>query len=199
MSLTEAVEPRRPECTCGIFSKFRHDCSTATEPSLASRWPSYEATRRRFEYATPAIAVSFLSAFLKVFQPTSLRYLLSYDALAFQAYIESIIASNSTNAAGNPKHNRSAWLSSDPAHVIFQSARRRCFVSSKIKKPQPNVEEEAWDVLDEVQETSGKPLRPMWLPSNIIPVLEELPKWDLLAETLLEIEGYITNNPISPS
>ena len=33
----------------------------------------------------------------------------------------------------------------------------------------------------------------------MIPVLEELPKWDLLAETLLEIEGYITNNPIAPS
>ena len=53
-------------------------------------------------------------------------------------------------------------------------------------------------MLDEVQETSGKPLRPKWLPSNITPILEELPKWDLLAETLLEIEGYITNNPIAP-
>ena len=132
-----------------------------------------------------------------VYNQRALRYLLSYDALAFQAYIESIIASNSTNTAGNLKHNRSAWLSSDPAHIIFQSARRRCFVSSKGKKPQPNIEEEGWNVLDEVQETSGTSLRPKWLPSNLIPILEELPKWDLLAETLLEIEGYITNNPMA--
>lgn len=61
------------------------------------------------------------------------------------------------------------------------------------------MEEEAWDVLDEVQETTGKPLLPKWLPSNITPVLEELPKWDLLAETLLEIEGYISNNSIASS
>jgi len=63
MSLIEAVESRRPECTLGIFSKFRHDRSTATEPSLAPRWRTYETTRRRFEYATSAIAVRFISAF----------------------------------------------------------------------------------------------------------------------------------------
>jgi hypothetical protein len=63
MSLIEAVEPRRSECTLGIFSKFQHDCPTATEPSLASHWPSYETACRRFEYATAAIAVRLLSAF----------------------------------------------------------------------------------------------------------------------------------------
>ena len=65
IGLIKAVEPRRSECTLGIFSKFRHDCSTAAEPSLASCWSSYETTCRRFEYSTSAITVSSLMCFME--------------------------------------------------------------------------------------------------------------------------------------
>jgi DNA excision repair protein ERCC-4 len=39
-------------------------------------------------------------------------------------------------------------------------------------------------------------LRPDWLPGNITPVLEELPKWEYLVETLLEIEDLIMRYPV---
>ena len=64
-------------------------------------------------------------------------------------------------------------------------------------------DEDAWDALDEATgstqrtakprtttETAGR-TRPKWMPDNIQPVLEELPKWSLLAETLKEIEDEI--------
>ncbi|KAG8807434.1 hypothetical protein FRC17_004460, partial [Serendipita sp. 399] len=123
-----------------------------------------------------------------------LLYLLSYDPLGFQAYIETIIASNSTTATGQSNHNRSAWLTSDAAHIIFQSARRRCFVSSKQNKSS-TAQNDAWDVLDEISGTVGVPSRPSWLPENITPVLEEPPKWETLTETLLEIEDLIMRYP----
>ncbi|KAG9025430.1 hypothetical protein FS842_005255, partial [Serendipita sp. 407] len=127
-----------------------------------------------------------------------LNYLLSYDPLGFQAYVETIIASNSTTAAGQPNHNRSAWLSSDPAHIIFQSARRRCFVSSKLMKGNvvSTAQTESWDVLDEISGTVGMPSRPSWLPENIAPILEEPPKWETLVETLMEIEDLIMRYPV---
>lgn len=64
-------------------------------------------------------------------------------------------------------------------------------------------DEDAWDALEEVSGSThrtSKPAlithkaarpRPKWMPDNIVPVLEELPKWSLLAETLKEIEDEI--------
>ena len=60
-------------------------------------------------------------------------------------------------------------------------------------------DQDAWDALDEaegitvVDKGKGKETdsRPKWLPDGLDPVLEELPKWHLLSEILLEIEGEI--------
>jgi len=65
-------------------------------------------------------------------------------------------------------------------------------------------DEDAWEALDEAEgriprapvptdkgEHKKSRPRPAWLPKNIEPVLEELPKWHLLAETLKEIEEEI--------
>lgn len=63
-------------------------------------------------------------------------------------------------------------------------------------------DEDAWDALDEIEgrrgttfdgrqdKDKGKELakRPSWLPDGMDPVLEELPKWSLLADVLKEIE-----------
>ena len=123
-------------------------------------------------------------------------YLLSYDPIGFQAYVETIIASNSTTVSGKPNHDRSAWLSSDAAHIIFQSARRRCFLSSKTVLSAVSAREDAWEVLDDINGTRGKEKKPDWLPENITPVLEELPKWEYLVETLLEIEDLVMRYPV---
>lgn len=59
-------------------------------------------------------------------------------------------------------------------------------------------DEEAWDALDEIEGRSKrnpakdkekeKPRKKPWIPDDMDPVLEELPKWSLLAEVLKEIE-----------
>ena len=64
-------------------------------------------------------------------------------------------------------------------------------------------DEDAWDALDEVEgiitnnsaadkgKEKEKDSRPEWLPDDLDPVLEELPKWHLLSEILIEAEGEI--------
>jgi len=64
-------------------------------------------------------------------------------------------------------------------------------------------DEDAWDALDEAEgltnsaadkgKGKGKEtdFRPKWLPDGLDPVLEELPKWHLLSEILIEAEGEI--------
>ncbi|KZT25479.1 hypothetical protein NEOLEDRAFT_1178275 [Neolentinus lepideus HHB14362 ss-1] len=131
-----------------------------------------------------------------------LTYLLSYDALAFHAYLETIIASNTTGAGGGQKQHQSPWLLTDAANVIFQVAKRRCYtLSRKLTLPPSSAneidladDEEAWAALDEVEfgasarRGSEKKNERKWLPDGMDPVLEELPKWETLAEVLQEIE-----------
>jgi len=68
--------------------------------------------------------------------------------------------------------------------------------------PDPYDDEDAWAVLDELEGRAEPSLngrnggavepvsvrRPRWLPEGMDPVLEELPKWSLLADVLQEIE-----------
>ena len=141
--------------------------------------------------------------------------MLNYDPLAFHTYLETIVASNTLSTAGNPRQNQSPWLLSDAAHIIFETAKKRCYVLREVpERPAPaspdvidiSDDEDAWEALDEAEghirgvptTTSGKDQnqiksrpRPTWLPKSIEPVLEELPKWHLLAETLKEVEEEI--------
>ncbi|KIM71372.1 hypothetical protein PILCRDRAFT_830383 [Piloderma croceum F 1598] len=144
-----------------------------------------------------------------------LTYLLTYDPLAFHAYLEMIIASNSTSASGGPRQHQSPWLLTDAANVIFKVAKRRCYTHSSGSSPTkrkaaPTIinlvdddeEEDAWNALDEIQgqvgvksdKAKGKEKqreegkkKKQW-PDDMDPALEELPKWSLLAEVLKEIE-----------
>lgn len=66
-------------------------------------------------------------------------------------------------------------------------------------------EDDAWDALDEIEggvgmknsgKAKGKEMgmggsKKPWVPDDMDPVLEELPKWSLLAEILKEIEEEI--------
>jgi DNA excision repair protein ERCC-4 len=133
------------------------------------------------------------------------RYLLSYDALAFHAYLETLVASNTTTATGAAKQHQSPWMLTDAANVIFSTAKRRCYI---LTAPKPTVsvperqvidvdDEDAWAALDEVHGITAsksrdngneKEKQKPWVPDNMSPVLEELPKWDLLADVLQEIE-----------
>ncbi|KAF8639006.1 hypothetical protein AX17_001785 [Amanita inopinata Kibby_2008] len=135
-----------------------------------------------------------------------LYYLVTYDPIQYHAYLETIISSNSTNASGGPRQHHSLWLLTDAANIIFRTAKRRCYVMTAPQEANtlatPPVidlcdDEDAWEALDESEGRGSDPIgksretRPSWLPNGMDPVLEELPKWDLLAEVLLEIEGEI--------
>jgi DNA excision repair protein ERCC-4 len=124
-------------------------------------------------------------------------YLLSYDALAFHAYLETIVASNTTSPSGEARQHQSPWLLTDAANAIFQAAKRRCYTTRVVPRLRTSArdladDEEGWEALDEIQGTRGQPIprkkRKPWLPEDMEPVLEELPKWSLLADVLKEIE-----------
>ncbi len=90
----------------------------------------------------------------------------------------------------------------DASNIIFQSAKRRCYLSTAPGKAQggsPVInlvdDDDVWDALNESEglPSASKPTEPpkkrkRWLPDGMDPVLEELPKWTLLADVLQEIE-----------
>lgn len=153
-----------------------------------------------------------------------LRYLLSYDAITFNSYLETIIASNSTTR-GTAKQNQSPWLFLDAANVLFSTAKKRAYITKPKAAPAPRsrsvtpaeAEEEAdWDALREVEagpsvttnngkgNASGNARqhnfnanKGKW-PEGVEPVLEELPKWGLLAQVLEEIETEIAYGSAKP-
>ncbi|QRV78347.1 DNA excision repair protein ERCC-4 [Ceratobasidium sp. AG-Ba] len=138
--------------------------------------------------------------------------LLSYDCVALHAYLETIVASNSektkTGAGGVKRANQSPWLYTDAANVLLTSARRRCYVNvapeHQARARDGAQMDDDWDVLDEMEGRVGagqgrREARPKWLPHNMEPVLEELPKWGVLAEVLKEIDETIIANSMQNS
>ncbi|KAJ7861733.1 hypothetical protein B0H14DRAFT_2741744 [Mycena olivaceomarginata] len=128
-----------------------------------------------------------------------LLYLLTYDAFQFHAYLETLIATNTVTVMG-VKQNRSPWMISDAAHIIFEVAKRRCYTITSTAKfvgglPPQNADDDDddWNTMDEIagQVADSTEKRPKWLPDGIDPVLEELPKWSLLSEILEEVESEI--------
>ena len=93
--------------------------------------------------------------------------LLTYDAVSFVKYLDTILAAHSP-PPGSTRHNYSPWLFLDAAHVLFQTAKSRVY-QGKITN----------DV--------GHPRSTSFSPA-LKPVLEEQPKWAVLADVLEEIE-----------
>ncbi|KAG9125509.1 hypothetical protein FRC07_007311 [Ceratobasidium sp. 392] len=139
--------------------------------------------------------------------------LLSYDCVALHAYLETIVAANSekskTGAGGVKRANQSPWLYTDAANVLLTSARRRCYVNvapeHQARARAGAQMDEEWALLDEMEGRGGstrakeKGGRPKWLPHNMEPVLEELPKWGVLADVLKEIDEMIISNSMQHS
>ena len=116
------------------------------------------------------------------------------------------------------QENQSPWLTMDAAHTIFTVAKRRCYINipasdnpseaEEIRRKAMEAEQDAeWELLDEIEGVTSEKVkndirpwwekqkggRPWWLPKDISPVLEEPPKWGLLAEVLHEIEQEIND------
>lgn len=92
--------------------------------------------------------------------------MLTYDAVSFVKYLDTIVAANSP-PPGSTRHNFSPWLFLDAAHVLFQTARSRVYEGKISHGVVP----------------ASSPF-----PSTLQPVLEPQPKWRLLTEVLEEIE-----------
>ncbi|KAI9716793.1 MAG: hypothetical protein M1812_005133 [Candelaria pacifica] len=104
-----------------------------------------------------------------------LHSLLTYDAVSFNRHLDTILAAHSP-PPGSTRQNQSPWLFLDAAHVIFDTAKRRVYTGKANDK-----------------EVQGAPSA---LPESLHPVLEEQPKWALLAEILEEIEKDVYFNPV---
>lgn len=191
-----------------VLSLVRRYSSPTTRPRMAQGGAKDEATRLRSCHSSSSPYVRNVWPVPVICHPHSCarhRYLLTYDPLAFHAYLETIIASNSASASGGTRQHQSPWLLTDAANIIFKVAKRRCYTlssTSKSKVQTPLVidlvdDDDVWDVLDEIEghigtkddmpKEKGEKKKP-WVPDDMDPVLEELPKWSLLADVLKEIE-----------
>ncbi|EER36837.1 DNA repair protein RAD1 [Histoplasma capsulatum H143] len=106
-----------------------------------------------------------------------LHSLLTYDSVSFIKYLDTIIAMHSP-PPGSTRQNYSPWLFLDAAHVLFQTAKSRVY-RGKISNQ------------EFISDTAS-------LPTALEPVLEEQPKWSVLADVLDEIERSTYPNPVAP-
>ncbi|KAH0445909.1 hypothetical protein IEQ34_025253 [Dendrobium chrysotoxum] len=126
-----------------------------------------------------------------------LTFLLSYDAVKFHQYLETVLGSQigASNTSAIANKTQSPWLMMDAANVIFTEAKARVFVGEVKKQqaaPAPNGNGAAEGFDEDEEEAafgstrrSNNSDRPRWLPPGIEPTLEELPKWHLLRERIL--------------
>ncbi|TVY22624.1 DNA repair protein rad16 [Lachnellula hyalina] len=97
-----------------------------------------------------------------------LHTLLTYDAVSFNRHLDTILAAHSP-PPGSTRQNQSPWLFLDAAHTIFATSKGRVYTG----KPQ----------------TGSETIESLQL------VLEEQPKWAVLAEVLEEIDRDLYFNP----
>ncbi|KKY15294.1 putative dna repair protein rad1 [Diplodia seriata] len=104
-----------------------------------------------------------------------LHALLAYDAVDFNKYLDTVIAASSP-PPGSTRMNQSPWLFLDAANTLFETAKRRVYAGKLNDSTTANASNE--------------------VPDSLRPVLEELPKWRMLAEVLEEIERDYYFNPV---
>ncbi|RAH76667.1 DNA repair protein [Aspergillus japonicus CBS 114.51] len=103
-----------------------------------------------------------------------LHALLTYDAVSFLKFLDLIVTAH-TPPPGSTRHNYSPWLFLDAADVLFQTAKARVYqgkISSDVARSSLTS-----------------------FPTTLQPVLEEQPKWEVVAEVLEEIETDAYLNP----
>ena len=99
-----------------------------------------------------------------------LHTLLTYDAVSFNRHLDTILAAHSP-PPGSTRQNQSPWLFLDAAHTVFDTAKRRVYTGKVVKDGPEDIE-------------------------SLRPVLEEQPKWAVLADILEEIDRDLYFNPV---
>lgn len=112
--------------------------------------------------------------------------LLQFDAVTFLQYLENVRA---------VEGGRSTWMFHSAAHIVFAEARRRvyrvAYAGDKRKRSSaegspPTTQEQAPE--HALSEQAAQPTSPPGAAAGIEPVLEPLPKWQLLLEVMEEIQ-----------
>ncbi|CAH1766664.1 7194_t:CDS:10 [Entrophospora sp. SA101] len=120
-----------------------------------------------------------------------LTYLVSYDCVSFNIFLETILASQAPTSSLDTEQ-QSPWIFLDAGETIFSMAKKRVFIrnkpTSKISEKTNSVIEITEESTEESTTTTTKELLEQIrllenpeFPPGIEPVLEELPKWNLLA------------------
>ncbi|UNI24362.1 DNA repair protein RAD16 [Purpureocillium takamizusanense] len=99
-----------------------------------------------------------------------LNNILTYDAVSFLQHLDTIHAAHSP-PPGSTRQTQSPWLFLDAAQTIFDTARRRVYSAN------PKAVSQGQSI------------------DSLRPVLEELPKWGMLAEVLEEIDRDLYFEP----
>ena len=107
-----------------------------------------------------------------------LHFVLTYDCVSFLKYLDTVLA-NAQGEDGKKRQNPSPWLLLDAAHTMFQTAKQRVYKG---------------DLVERNAVANGRSFSPT--ANAVQPVLEELPKWEMLAEVLDEIERDYYFNPV---
>ena len=100
--------------------------------------------------------------------------LLAYDAVSFNRYLDTVVAAHQP-PPGSTLLNVSPWLFLDAANTMFKTAKSRVYTGKTNETHADNASRA--------------------LPESLHPVLEEQPKWSLLAEILEEIQRDVYFNP----
>ncbi|KAJ3066182.1 hypothetical protein HK102_007719, partial [Quaeritorhiza haematococci] len=134
-----------------------------------------------------------------------LSYLVSYDCVTFNSFLETILSSStvaatSLSAAQRALHSGadvSPWLFMDAAHTIFQGSRLRVYKRIASDSGTNGSGSGTGTTANGGNAASGESSGEDWdtniylqnkIPPNLEPVLEEQPKWRVLVDILREIE-----------
>ncbi|KAF3768531.1 DNA repair protein [Cryphonectria parasitica EP155] len=98
-----------------------------------------------------------------------LQAVVAYDAVAFQQNLDTIHAAHSP-APGSTRQTQSPWLFLDAAQTIFETAKRRVYRGTNKAGADSDID-------------------------SLRPVLEEQPKWAVLADVLKEIDRDLYFEP----
>ncbi|KAF7529189.1 hypothetical protein G7054_g9934 [Neopestalotiopsis clavispora] len=98
-----------------------------------------------------------------------LQSVLTYDSVAFLQHLDTIHAAHSPQP-GSTRQSQSPWMFLDAAHTIFSGAKQRVYSSNAKATEQTPID-------------------------SLQPVLEEQPKWAVLAEILEEIDRDLYFEP----
>lgn len=105
---------------------------------------------------------------------TILHAVISYDSVSLNKYLDTVLAASSPAASSN-RQNQSPWLFLPAADTLFTVARKRVYAGDLRNIDFNGVTTE--------------------FPESLRPVLEEQPKWAVLADVLQEIERDVYFNP----